>query len=149
MKVLDSRWLVFRAEGHPNVSARHETTIEVTREDYLTPRGDCIIGVKSELSARDLPEWFKEEARRGSLIVAVFCAESVCDSVVGRGSPEMSFADDKRIVLRRSAYVGPETVMIKASRAAAHLSRELVARLSRGAELEVFLAAIPVKRNSD
>lgn len=35
--------------GHVNVRARHRTTIEITRDDYLTPRGgDCIIGIKAD-----------------------------------------------------------------------------------------------------
>ena len=28
--------------GHPNVQLLHETTLEATVEDRLTPRGDCI-----------------------------------------------------------------------------------------------------------
>ncbi|MEM0340031.1 MAG: DUF371 domain-containing protein [Acidilobaceae archaeon] len=145
MKEAQSKWVIFEAEGHPNVRAEHKTTIEVTREEDLSPRGDCIIGVKAELSAKDLPEWFKAEAKRGSLVVAVLCAESVCDCVVGLGSPLMSFEDEKKIVFRRSDYIGPETIMIKASRAAAHLRRDLIARLSSGAKLKVALTTLSLE----
>jgi hypothetical protein len=36
------------AVGHPNVLATHEKTIEITKEDFLTPTGDCIIGINAD-----------------------------------------------------------------------------------------------------
>ena len=33
------------ARGHPNIRATHKTTLEVTKEKELSPRGDCIIGI--------------------------------------------------------------------------------------------------------
>lgn len=33
---------VYLCRGHPNVSLRHESTLELSEEDRLTPRGDCI-----------------------------------------------------------------------------------------------------------
>ena len=143
---LESRWVVFTAWGHRNVRASHYNTIEVTKDDYLTPRGDCIIGIKSSVAASDLPEWFKETARsRESLIVAVFCSGDVCDSVVGRGDERLSFSDDRRIVLRRSTYTGPDTVMVRASKPASGLDRRLVERLARGSLLLVMLTALRVR----
>jgi hypothetical protein len=35
------------AWGHPNVSANNRTTFEVTKEDHLTRRGDCIIAINA------------------------------------------------------------------------------------------------------
>jgi len=32
--------------GHPNISMRHETTLELAEEARLTPRGDCIVCVE-------------------------------------------------------------------------------------------------------
>ena len=49
------RWFVFEAWGHVNVRATHRSTFEVTREPSLTPRGDCIVGVSSEVGAAGLP----------------------------------------------------------------------------------------------
>ncbi|RLF17024.1 MAG: DUF371 domain-containing protein, partial [Thermoprotei archaeon] len=31
------------AWGHPNIRALHRSTMEITKEPYVTPRGDCII----------------------------------------------------------------------------------------------------------
>ena len=35
--------------GHPNVQLLHETTLEATVEDRLTPRGDCIACVEARV----------------------------------------------------------------------------------------------------
>lgn len=143
IRVSSSRWVVFTARGHRNVRATHYNTIEVTRDDYLTPRGDCIIGIQSSAAASDLPSWFKEEARSsGSIVVAVFCSGGVCDSVVGRGHEGLSFTDGRRMVFRRSTYTGPETVMVMASKPASGLDRRLVERLSRGEDLLVMLTVL-------
>ncbi len=144
---LSTRWVAFYAWGHENVRATHRSTFEVTRDDYLTPRGDCIIGIKSPIAAAHLPEWFKEAARsEESIIVAVLCAGGVCDAVAGRGSEGLTFTDERRMVFRRSTYVSGDTVMIRASRAAAQLRRDLVDALKRGERLTVMLTVLRAPR---
>lgn len=120
----------------------HKSTIEITKEDSLTERGDCIIGVSAELSAAEIPEDVKELMRSDSLIVAIFCAAGICDAIVGRGSPELQLSDPVKMVFRRSSYIGPETVMIGANRAARDLSRDLISALSQGEDLEVTLLVL-------
>ena len=140
-----SRWVAFHAWGHENVLATHRSTFEITRDDYLTPRGDCIIGIRSPLAAAHLPEWFKRDARsEESIIIAILCAEGICDSVVGRGSANLTFSDERRMVFRRSTFVAGDTVMIRASKAARHLRRDLVEALKRGVRLTVMLSAIRI-----
>ncbi|MEM2023054.1 MAG: DUF371 domain-containing protein [Archaeoglobaceae archaeon] len=60
------------ARGHKNLRATHRTTLEVTKESYLTPRGNCIVGVKASSSARDLPEWLKKEIKSDKMF---FCGD--------------------------------------------------------------------------
>ncbi|WP_158318590.1 DUF371 domain-containing protein [Aeropyrum camini] len=137
------RWVFFQAWGHPNVRATHRTTFEITSDDYLTPRGDCIIGIRSSVTPRSLPQWFKSLARsRDSIIIVVLCSGGVCDTAVGRGHPGLSFGDGRRMVFRRSSHVGPETVMIGSSKAATDLRRDLVEVLRRGAVLRVGMTVV-------
>jgi hypothetical protein len=145
--VVEGRWFVFKAKGHVNVRATHRTTFEVTREDYLTPRGDCIIGVSSQAAAADLPAWLKEWLRSGKPVVVVVSAGGYVDSITGWGDPRMTLSDPVRMVFRRSDYVGPETVIVRASKAARDLDRRLVEALKRGAELTVAIA--PLNFNVD
>ncbi len=136
--------VVFRARGHPNISATHRSTFEITREDFLTPRGDCIIGVEAELACRDLPTTFKEALRSGeaSLVIELE-VEGVKEVVNARGSPRLSLASPTSMVIRRSDYIDDRTLAIKADKAARDLSRELVNRLkNRDATLTIRLRII-------
>jgi hypothetical protein len=138
--------VVFKARGHVNIRATHRSTMEVTRDDYLTPRGDCIVGVSAELSPRDLPGELRGIiSSDDSIVVAILCSSGVCDSIVGRGSSKMTLSDDRRMVFRKSGYVGPETVMIHASKAAIDLRRDLVRALTAGDELTVVLLAFKLE----
>jgi len=143
LKELPGRWFVFKARGHPNVRATHRSTFEITKDDYLTPRGDCIVGVESEASAADVPEWLRREASKpGSVIVVVLCSDGVCDSAAGFGHTDMTMSDERRMVFRRSSYLAPDTVMIRSSKAARDLRRDLIERLKRGSELTVLMTVV-------
>ncbi|KUO85763.1 MAG: hypothetical protein AT709_05205 [Caldivirga sp. MG_3] len=42
------------ARGHVNVMATHRNTLEITRDDYVTKRGDCIVACCADKAALDL-----------------------------------------------------------------------------------------------
>jgi hypothetical protein len=115
------------AWGHPNVRAAHPTTFEVTREDRLTGRGDCVIAVRASVGARDLSEDFKAIARTdGSRILVSLQAAGVVERVEGRGDSRLSFRDPTSFVVRRSDFACGRTLMLRTDKAARDLSRELV-----------------------
>ncbi|MCE4627533.1 MAG: DUF371 domain-containing protein [Desulfurococcales archaeon] len=142
MKRIPGEWFVFTAKGHPNVRATHRTTLEITKEETLTPRGDCIIAVGSEAALSDLPESIKRSIRGGGLVVMVICAGGYCDSVVGWGHPDLSLEDPVRIIARRSTYTDHKTLMIRASKAARDLDRRLVEALRRGKTATVAIGTL-------
>ena len=139
-------WFFFTAWGHPNVKATHRTTFEITREDYLTPRGDCIIAVKSEVGARDLPPWIKRGVREGGIVVIVICARNICDAAIGWGSHGLTLEDPDRIIVRRSSHVDGRTLMIRSSKAARDIRRDLVRVLREGVLVRVGVTVLPADR---
>lgn len=56
--------IVIKARGHPNIKATHRTTIEVTKDNYLTGRGDCILGIDADKSLKDMKE-FLDQNKKG------------------------------------------------------------------------------------
>ena len=115
------------AWGHPNIRARNRTTFEFTKEDRLTPRGDCIVGVKADKGARDLAPEFKALAKNPSAVITVEMAVNAMRIVVmGWGSPALSFSHPTDLVGRRSNYTCGRTLMIRADRGAKDFPRELV-----------------------
>jgi hypothetical protein len=130
---------VVRARGHEHVSATHGSTFEVTSDDWLTPTGDCILGVEADRTPADFPPAFVEAAREAGAMTVHLHAGDHEAVVRGRGHPEMTFDDDRSAVVRTSDYVDDRTVMVGADASAADLDRGLVAALADGAPLELRL----------
>lgn len=121
---------IVRARGHRNISARHDTTIEVTRDKELTPRGDCIIGVDADKASGDFSHEFKKCITRDfSFLIAVFEVDNIRDYVIAEGSPRLLLSDLNKIIIRKSTYIEPATIGIRANKAARDLRRDLIERL--------------------
>jgi len=136
---------IVRFRGHKNVRATHRTTIEITREPELTPRGDCIIGVSADKGLKHFSPRFKEMVKMpGASVTALILAENGdADIIKGLGDPGLSLDDPDRIIIRRSGYVAPNTVMVRANKAARDLDRSLVDALRDGCRgLAVFIVAV-------
>ena len=130
-----------RARGHENVTARHASTFEVTSDDYLTPAGDCILGIEADRVPAGFDDSFVRACRgHDARIVARLEAGGHTGRVVGRGHPDLTFASERSLVCRTSDYVDDRTVAVEMDAAAGDLDRDLVAALADGAELRLTLA---------
>ena len=129
------------AAGHEHVSADHTTTLELTSDDFLTPAGDCIVGIEADRVPADFDEAFVAACRDDEATITVDIeAGGYSDSVTARGDPDLSFQSERSAVVRTSEYVDDDrTIAIDASGAAADLDRNLVAALADGADLTVTL----------
>jgi len=135
--------VIFKAHGHPNIKATHPSTLEITKDDFLTPRGDCIIAIKSDLACKDLPKDVKSLLRNDNSFVRIrlFC-DDLYDEILARGSSRLSLQSSRSMVIRRSNFVCDRTVAILANKSAKDINRALIRRLKDGCELciefEVF-----------
>jgi len=116
------------AWGHPNITALHKTTFEVTKDSELSKRGDCIIGVRANKAIRDLNENLKEMLKLGykAKITLELPDYGIKDEIVGLGNEKMSFKHKKDIVVRKSNYVCDRTLLIKATKSAFEIDREMI-----------------------
>ena len=131
---------VIQAHGHENVSGEHESTFEVTSDDFLTPAGDCILGIEADRTPADFDEDFVAACQDAEATIEITL--SVGDrsqTVQGSGHPELTFDGDRSAVVRTSDYVDDRTVAVDAEMAAADLNRDLVDALADGATLTVSL----------
>ncbi len=139
---------LIKAWGHANVRATHKTTIEVTKDEYLTPRGDCIVGIRADKALSELdPRLRSIISKDGSIVIVIFSVGDYFDYVVGMGSSRLTLSSDEKLIIRRSEYVDDATLMIRASKAAAGLSRELVDRLKRGEPLLVYIVGVDLEQD--
>ena len=129
-----------RCRGHEHVTAEHASTFEVTTDDWLTPAGDCILGIEADRAPADFDPAFVEVCRDSdATITATLEAEGHRAVVTGRGDPELTFESERSCVGRTSTYVDDRTIMLEADFAAGDLDRDLVSALADGAELTVTL----------
>jgi 16S rRNA (cytidine1402-2'-O)-methyltransferase len=124
----------FVCRGHPNVSATHDKTLEITRDVDISRRATCVVGVASTHDDRALL------ALRGQVRVTLECDDRH-DTFVATISP--FFLGDASLVFRRGTGLRGRTIAFDATKTAVNLDRALVARLrSPDAELHVTIDAV-------
>lgn len=118
------------AHGHENVLSTNRTTFEITREEHLTKRGDCIIAVEADKAAADLNSRFRKAAQNEQARITIIVeAGDKVETVNAWGSPKLSFTHPADLVVRKSDYTCGRTLAIRADKGAKDLSRRLVEKL--------------------
>ena len=139
-----SRTVTIRACGHENVSAKHASTLEVTRDDWLTPAGDCILAIEADTTPKAFADEFTAACADAAATISMTIeAAGHSDTVTGTGHPDLTHTDDRSLVSRTSSYVDDRTLMINADKAAADIDRELVAALATGVDVTVTITVEP------
>lgn len=128
---------VVQARGHEHVRAAHASTWELTSDDWLTPAGDCILGIEADRTPADFDRAFVAACQSAeATVTATIRVEGHEQTITGRGDPALTFTDDRSLVARTSDYVDDRTVMVDADTAAEGISREIADALADGAALE-------------
>jgi hypothetical protein len=131
---------VVSGHGHENVTGAHESTFEVTSDDYLTPAGDCILGIEADHVPTDFDDAFVEACQHSDATLTITLeAGEYSDTVHASGHPDLTFESSRSLVIRTSEYVDDRTVAVEADKAAADIDRDLVAALAEGASLTTRL----------
>jgi hypothetical protein len=109
------------------VRSTHPTTIEVTTDDHLTPRGDCIVGVGASSGCAQLDPRVKEGLRtRGSRVTIRLAVGNHAFEVRAEGDPRLELSHLSDIVIRRSDFASDRTLAVHADAAAKDIPREMV-----------------------
>lgn len=125
-----------QARGHEHVTAAHASTFEVTTDDYLTPAGDCILGIEADSSPADFADSFVAACQdSGATITVILEADGYSETIIGRGDPALTFGSDRSMVGRTSTYVDDRTIVVDADTAAKDIDGDLVEALADGASL--------------
>lgn len=131
--------------GHENITSKHSTTLEITKDEEITKRADCIVGVRADKALSELGEDFKKKARNeNSKIKVVLKAGGITETIVGRGHPHLPFSNETDMVIRKSTFICPRTLMIGADKSARELDRRLINLLKdRKQKLTVEISVVP------
>ena len=133
---------VIRCRGHENVRATHKSTLEFTKEDYLTPRGDCILCIEADKGLNDLSDEFKAALKAGRKLLIRIKVGDLVDEVLAEGSPGLILDHPHSMVVRKSEYIDARTLAIRANKAARDIDRRIVGLLKNPkteAEIELII----------
>ncbi|WP_287586058.1 DUF371 domain-containing protein [Candidatus Borrarchaeum sp.] len=120
------------ARGHKNILATHKTTFEITQEQEISTRADCIIAVNANIAAMDLKEDFKRQAKKTDAIIEVLIeVGGLVEHITGKGSPQLTLSHSTDLVGRKSAFISDRTFLINSDKAAIDLDRRLVEQLKK------------------
>jgi uncharacterized protein len=113
--------------GHPNVRSLHPKSIEITKDGYLTSKGDCIIGIKANKACTDLEESIRRGLKSSSAIVKIeVIVGHESFNIKGRGDERLTMLNPQDIVIRRTNFVCPRTMSVLCDKASSDMPRELV-----------------------
>ena len=130
----------FLAKGHCNVTLRHKSTFEITKDSQMGKTADCIVGTSSEASLDNLPLALRESIRNDKQLIRVFLeTENSFDEIRGYGHQSLTLNHPNDMVCRKSDYTCSRTLMIRADKAASDLKRELLKDLKKEKILKVTI----------
>ena len=130
----------FLVRGHPNITSKHKTTLELTKDPDISKRADCIIGVKSPVSMDNIPEEISNAIKADNTIITIRLeTENAVDEIKGNGHPELTLDHPTDMVSRKSDFKCSRTLMINADKAARDLKKELIKDLKNSKPLKVTI----------
>lgn len=113
--------------GHINIRSLHPKTIEITTESSLTVNGDCIIGVNAACGCNDIPKKMKILLQNPkSEITCTILVNELSFKTKGRGSEKLTLTNPHDIVLRKSSFVCPRTLVTNCDAASDAIPRSIV-----------------------
>ncbi|HEY7507048.1 MAG TPA: DUF371 domain-containing protein [Nitrososphaera sp.] len=116
--------------GHPNVQSLHARTIEITKEEHLGLKGDCIIGVRASKGCADIDEKIKRMLKLDDSVVNIeISVGSESFSITGRGDSRLTLLNQHDIVIRKSRFVCPRTMSVMCDKASSDLPRKMIRML--------------------
>ena len=118
------------AYGHENILCTHTTTIELTKESYITNKGDCILGINASKSCVDLNPILKRNIKNEKKIMVSIRIGNLIDSFYGFGNKYLTLLDKQNLVFRKSEYICDRTVLINCTKSSSDINRKLIKRLN-------------------
>jgi len=112
----------FSCIGHENITAKHKTTLEFSKDKKVSLNGDCILGVEADFDLPLVKEFIK--SLKGNKIEIIIRINSIEEKINAEINPQ--FNSNNELVIRKTDFVSERTFAIKADKSAADLSRRFV-----------------------
>ena len=61
----------FTCYGHENITCRHKATLEFTKDNDLSLKGDCIVGVKADFSIKEIKRFIESLGSNKKITITI------------------------------------------------------------------------------
>ena len=113
--------------GHPNVLATHPRTIEITKDNYLTKEGNCIVGINANKACNDINPKLRSLITQDNIPIQFeIIVGTLSFEIKGFGNSQLTLSNSHDIVIRTSNYISTRTVSINCNKAAIHIPRDII-----------------------
>lgn len=117
--------ITFKIYGHENTLSLHRNSIEFTKEDYLTKKGDCILGINADFDIARVKEFVKEfHLHKVNVTISVPGVSDSFETVIN------SDFDSEEMVIRKTDFLCGRTFGIKSTKASIDIDRKIVEYLT-------------------
>jgi uncharacterized protein len=125
--------------GHPNIRSTHNRTFEITKSSNLTPKGDCIIGVRADKACSDLNQTLKQLLKEDNSIVKIeILVGNKLFQIKGHSSNGLLLLNKHDIVVRKTSFICHRTMSVGCDKASSDIPRDTI-QLLRNPETKGIL----------
>lgn len=124
----------FKAYGHENITAKHKTTLEFTKDEDLSLKGDCIVGVNADFNLASLKKFIKK--LKNNKIRIIIKGNNIKEEITAEINPD--FNSDTEMVIRKSDFKDKRTFAINSNKSSKDLDRNFTEKISNdGQEISI------------
>jgi len=125
--------------GHENVRSLHPKSIEITTEEHLTVKGDCIVGVRASCGCLGIPDEMKSLLQNPqSEVICTILVDKFSFRIIGRGSEKLTLTNPHDIVIRKSNFTCPRTLSVSCNVAADSIPSQMIEALKNPKTKGIF-----------
>lgn len=123
-----------KAYGHENITAKHKTTLEFTKDKNLSLNGDCIVGVNADFDLLSLKKFIKKlKDNQVTIVIKTIPSnknqKTIFEKIKAEINPDFNSNDE--LVIRKTGFISERTFAIKADKAAFELKKQLTLFLKK------------------
>jgi|TARA_Y100000310_G_C20700927_1_gene829812 hypothetical protein len=127
----------FTCYGHENITSKHKTTLEFTKDKDLRLDGDCIVGVRADFNLEKIKRFIKKLNNNKTTIIIKTMDNKTNkiknNKIIEKINAEINpgFNSGKEMVIRKTDFVSERTFAIKSDKAAFELNNDLIVFLKK------------------
>ena len=129
----------FTCNGHQNITSKHKTTLEFTKDKEVNLEGDCIIVVSADFNLDSIKKFINEKPNKDITIIIqiIKSNKKIIEKIKAEINPD--FNSEKEMVIRKTDFISERTLAIRADKAACDLSKELLSWLKNPERFKIIL----------